>query len=113
MNTNKKSQSTITNKEYKNAIKFYENKLDYNPLMPRYNHMMAAISSEKGEEDKANSYYRTTIDCEPNNIIPKNDYAVHLSKHNRNEDALQQLKKAILQSDNNALLYKVVLYSII
>jgi Tfp pilus assembly protein PilF len=43
------------------AVKFYSDKLAGNPEMPRYNHLMAAISSEKGQADIAEKYYRQAL----------------------------------------------------
>lgn len=91
---------------YASAEKFYQTKLANNPEMPRYNHLMAAIASERGQEEKANSYYRQAIMVQPGNLAMRNDYAVHLSRANRKEDALHEFKKATLINDDNALLQK-------
>lgn len=99
-------QATRDPRYYASAEKFYQGKLQNNPEMPRYNHLMAAIASERGLEDKANSYYRQAITVQPGNLAMRNDYAVHLSRANRKDDALHEFKKATLISENNALLQK-------
>jgi tetratricopeptide (TPR) repeat protein len=91
---------------YAPAEKFYQAKLQTNPEMPRYNHLMAAIASERGLENKANSYYRQAIMVQPSNLAMRNDYAVHLSRANRKEDALHEFKKATLISEDNGLVQK-------
>jgi Flp pilus assembly protein TadD len=91
---------------YASAERFYEAKLQINPEMPRYNHLMAAIASERGLEDKANNYYRQAITVQPGNLMTRNDYAVHLARSNRKEDALHEFKKAELVVENNSVLQK-------
>lgn len=91
---------------YASAEKFYEAKLQANPDMPRYNHLMAAIASERGLEDRANSLYRQAITVQPGNLMTRNDYAVHLARSNRKDDALHEFKKATLITEDNALLQK-------
>eukprot|EP01032_Pedospumella_encystans_P017420 gene17420-19851_t len=95
-----------TGRYYASAENFYETKLVSNPEMPRYNHLMAAIQSEKGDVDKANSYYRTSIAAQSGNVMTRNDYAVHLARAGRKEDAIHELKKALLISEKNAVLQK-------
>lgn len=43
------------------AVNFYSQKLASNPEMPRYNHLMAAITSERGQADVAEKYYRQAL----------------------------------------------------
>lgn len=91
---------------YASAENFYDKKLQNNPEMPRYNHLMASIASERGLEDKANGYYRQAITAQPGNLMTRNDYAVHLARSNRKEDALHEFKKATLLTEKNAVLQK-------
>jgi tetratricopeptide (TPR) repeat protein len=88
------------------AEDFYTQKLQKNPEMPRYNHFMAAIASHKGQEEDANAYYRATIAVQPHNIAARNDYAVHLASSNRKLDALHELDKGRLITEDSALLQK-------
>lgn len=91
---------------YVAARRFYEEKLENNPTMPRYLHFMSAMTAEKGEVDTANSYYRRAIESDPNNIMVRNDYAVHLARNNRKEDALNEFRKARIIIEDNAVLEK-------
>ena len=91
---------------YASAEKFYQDKLAKNPDMPRYNHLLAAICSERGLEDNANGYYRQAITTQPGNIMTRNDYGVHLSRAGRKDDALHEYKKAMLINEDNAVLQK-------
>ncbi|KAJ1441183.1 hypothetical protein B484DRAFT_390774 [Ochromonadaceae sp. CCMP2298] len=88
------------------AESFYTEKLRKNPEMPRYNHFMAAIASHRGQEEPANSYYRATINVQPHNLAARNDYAVHLANSGRKLDALHELDKARLVTEDSALTQK-------
>lgn len=75
--------------------------------MPRYLHMMGAISSEKGESQQADAFFREACFNQPNNIMARNDFAVHLAREDRKEHAIQELRKGLLQVDGqNATLQK-------
>jgi tetratricopeptide (TPR) repeat protein len=91
---------------YASAEKFYKTKLLSNPEMPRYNHLMAAITSERGHIEEANNYYRQAIESQPGNIMMRNDYAVHLARSERVDDALHEFKKSTLISEDNATIQK-------
>jgi tetratricopeptide (TPR) repeat protein len=93
--------------QYSAATDFYEAKLKTNPGMPRYTHLMAAIHSARGDNDKAEWCYRETCYNQPGNIMVRNDFAVHLLSGNRKEDARQELRKALLMvNGENAVLQK-------
>lgn len=91
---------------YASAEKFYEEKLAANPEMPRYNHLMAAICSERGGKERANNYFRQAIAAQGGNIMTRNDYAVHLAANDRKPDALHEFKKAMLIQEENAVVQK-------
>lgn len=76
----------VSDREYRRASSFYQDKLESNPSMPRYNHCMGALASHKGLVDQADRYYRNAIDGQPANILCKNDFAVHLATSNRYDD---------------------------
>ena len=42
----------------------------------------------------------------PQNLMIKNDFAIHLMKNERKMDAVHELKKALLNNSENAMLYK-------
>lgn len=86
------------------AEKFYLDKLKTNPSMPRYNHLLASICSQKGDADRAENYYRSAIVTAPKNIMVRNDFALHLMRDGRKKDAEHELNKALLQVDDNATL---------
>lgn len=86
---------------HQKAIAFYKQKLSENAEMPRYNQMMGAISSEQGNVDDAEKYYRQAFASAPGNILIKNDFAVHLANHGRKDDALKELGKAMLMTETN------------
>jgi len=88
------------------AEKFYESKLANNPQMPRYNHFMGAINAEKGNVETANGFFRNTIGVQPHNLMARNDYAVHLANNNRKHDAIHELKKGMLVSEEDATLHE-------
>lgn len=101
------------NKVYRNAVEeaedFYNTKLRSNPNMPRYNTMMGAIASAKGDIETADSYYRQSIVAAPNNILTRNDFALHMATHGNYDkklDAIKEMKKTLLMTDTNPLIHK-------
>ncbi len=103
------------NKVYRNAVEeaedFYTTKLRSNPNMARYNTFMGAIASAKGEVDNADSYYRQAVVAAPNNILIRNDFALHMAHHGNHDkklDAIKEMKKTLLMTDTNALIHKNV-----
>ena len=93
-------------KDLASTTNFYEKKLEKNPSMARYLHFMAALSVEQGEHEKADGYYRRTMESDPANIMVRNDYAVHLAQQNRKSDAVHEINKARLIVDDNPLVQK-------
>jgi tetratricopeptide (TPR) repeat protein len=94
--------------EFENAKKFYQEKLENYPTFARYTHYMAALNSEQGNMKEAESYYRQTLCNAPGDVMVKNDFAVHLLNNytDRKEDAVKELKKALIAVNDNALLHK-------
>lgn len=88
------------------AIDFYEDKLASNPTMPRYNHCLAAITSAVNDNEKADNHYRQAILAAPNNVMIRNDFALHLAKQQHKDEAIKELEKARLYVEENATLEK-------
>ncbi len=78
----------VSDRDFRRASSFYQGKLESNPSMPRYNHCMGALASQKGLVDQADRCYRSAIDGQPANILCKNDFAVHLANSSRCGDML-------------------------
>jgi tetratricopeptide (TPR) repeat protein len=101
------------NKVYRNAVEeaedFYTTKLRSNPNMARYNTMMGAITSTKGQVEAADSYFRQAVVTAPNNILTRNDFALHMATHGNYDkklDAIKEMKKTLLMTDTNPLVHK-------
>jgi predicted Zn-dependent protease len=88
------------------ALDFFTAKLAVNPEMPKYLHCMAAISSQMNHVEEANDYFRNAIENSSHKHLIRNDFAVHLSKQNRKLDAINELKKSVLDDEENPLLQK-------
>jgi tetratricopeptide (TPR) repeat protein len=81
---------------YDEAITFYEDKLSDNPNMSKYNHNLAAIMQTKGNSERAGELYRQAIASAPNNVMTRNDYALHLAKKQEYLLATKELQKGLL-----------------
>ena len=77
--------------------------------MSRYATFMAAIHSAKGEQDQADAYYRQAITTAPNNIMTRNDFALHCATYDNQAkklDGIKEMKKAILMVPENSVIQK-------
>ncbi|RYG67317.1 hypothetical protein EON64_07710 [archaeon] len=89
------------------AAEYYKGKLQNHPTLSRYNHFMGAISSAKGEVDKADHYYRQTMLNAPTDVSARNDFALHLAhSEGRKHDSIKELKKGLLITNESSLLHK-------
>lgn len=84
---------------------FFEQKLEDNPTMPRYNHCMGALADAKGRTEEATNYYRQAAANQPANLMIRNDYALHLEKKGFHKDALREYDKALLVSLDSAAIH--------
>lgn len=91
---------------YVQASDFFKGRLSVNPSVSRYTHYVATLSDARGQVEEAGKYYRQTIVMAPNDVMARNDFALHLNKQNRKEDAIKELKKAELIVSENSILHK-------
>lgn len=94
---------------YAEAQSFYQDKLQKNGSMSRYATFMAAIHSAKGEQEQADAYYRQALVTAPNNIMVRNDFAIHSASydnHAKRLDGIKEMKKAILMVPENGVIHK-------
>ena len=78
------------------AVDFYERKLVDNPTMPKYNQYLAAIVDSEGDRKKAESLYRTAVECSPGDVMIRNDFALNLHRQGQQSTAKRELQKALL-----------------
>jgi tetratricopeptide (TPR) repeat protein len=94
--TRERTGSQGGGREYQDAINFYEYKLFDNPTMPKYNHNLAALMEGKGRIERAGELYRHALSAAPNNVMTRNDYAMHLAKKQEYLLATKELQKGLL-----------------
>ena len=99
-------------KDQLNAKAFYEKKLDGAPGNAWYNHMLAALAVNRGDNDAATGYFRQSV-ANSNNVMTRNDLALHMARTenlrdpDKFRDALTEMKKAqIIAGKDNAVLQK-------
>jgi Tfp pilus assembly protein PilF len=88
------------------ATKYFQKKLDKDPNMARYNHCLAAIYSEVGDTKSADAFFKNSIANAPDNVMTRNDYALHLSRLGYTSEAVDELNKAMLATRDQPVLRK-------
>jgi tetratricopeptide (TPR) repeat protein len=91
---------------YLQAGAYYESRLAKNPSVSRYTHFMGALSTARGEVADAGKYYRETIQNAPQDVLARNDFAIHLHDQGRKEEAIKEMKKASLIVSEHGFLEK-------
>ena len=97
-------KSIHTSDSHRQAVDFYSRKLKDNPAMPRYNHLMAALKIKEKDLDGAVSLYKAAIEHGPENVMPRNDYALFLAKKGDREGGIKEMRAAIEIQSESALL---------
>lgn len=92
--------------DYGDAVRYFDGKLYRDPNMARYNHCQAALYSEAGENGRADNYFKNALANAPGNVMTRNDYALHLSKCGYMQDAVDELRKAMLTNVDQPTLRK-------
>ena len=85
-----------TRRQYRdmgNSAEYLAKKLAKDPSMARYNHCLAAIYSEVGNDNMADVFFKNAIMNAPGDVMTRNDYALHLSRLGYTEEATDELKK--------------------
>ena len=88
------------------AREFYESKLAKDPAMPRYNHLLASMKAAGGDNEGATRNYRNAMAADGNNIMLRNDTALHYSKIGRQQDAIDEMRKGLLYHPKHSTLHK-------
>mmetsp|Transcript_12997 Transcript_12997/g.19597 ORF Transcript_12997/g.19597 Transcript_12997/m.19597 type:complete len:261 (+) Transcript_12997:201-983(+) len=104
MSVNQQSKRT-RNAHTQSAVDFYENKLQSNPTMPKYNQYLAAIVASEGNNDRAMHHYRRAVDCSPGDVMIRNDLALHMAKQGDPSRGAKELKKATILVDEQPTLH--------
>ena len=99
-------KSGVTKREWTEAHEFFKEKLDVNPAMPRYNVCMAALYSAKGNNKDADYHYKTALMVDPGNIMNRSDYALHLTRIGKGNQAKHEMIKAQIIEENQPTLHK-------
>lgn len=96
----------VPRRQFEEAHKFFRDKLDVVPEMPKYNVCIAALYDAAGRQVEADSHYKTALMCSPNNIMIRSDYALHLSAMGNSVQAKHELNKALLADPNQPTVHK-------
>lgn len=74
----------------------------------RYNHFMGALAVAAKDNDAAKLHYQQTVASSPGDVLARSDYALHLHRMGRahENDAREELRKALLVSPDHAVLHK-------
>lgn len=88
-----------------NSINFYENKLLTNPTMPKYNHNLAILMELKGNNKKSSELYSNALNSAPNNVMIRNDYALHLAKNKEYNKSINEFNKGLLINEEQPMLH--------
>lgn len=91
---------------YVQASDYFKGRLQINPSVSRYTHLLGTLAQARGKVDEADQYYRQTILMAPNNVLARNDFALHLSRLGQKDDCIKELKKAELIVTDNSILHK-------
>lgn len=91
---------------YVQASDYLKGRLQINPSVSRYTHLLGTLAQARGNVEEADQYYRQTILMAPNNVMARNDFALHLRRLGQKDDCIKELKKAELIVSENGLLHK-------
>jgi len=99
-------------KKCEDSIDFFEKKLENQPGIARYEHLLGSLYAAKGDDVKATSYFKNSL-ANSNNIMTRNDLALHMarSENLRNPDKFKEcvteFKKAfVIAGDEQPTLHK-------
>lgn len=92
-------------REYQQAIDFYETKLLDNPHMAKNNNNLAVLMDTKGKTKQAEELYRHALDSTPNNVMIRNDYALHLARMKEYKLATKEFEKGLIVVEEQPTLH--------
>eukprot|EP01041_Mallomonas_annulata_P010852 gene10852-22653_t len=88
------------------AENFYEEKLDINPHMAKYNQSLAAIKLAHNQPLVAHQYYKAAHESDPQNVMIRNDYALNMARQGNLELSRDNFKRALHINDSQPTLHK-------
>jgi tetratricopeptide (TPR) repeat protein len=91
---------------HKDAVEFYEKKLEKAPDMPRYNHCMAALKVVEGKFKLAHKYYTETLQKTPGDVMVRSDFALNLARVGKMDESVDQLRKSMIKAPDHPVLRK-------
>jgi tetratricopeptide (TPR) repeat protein len=91
---------------YVQATDYLKGRLEINNSVSRYTHLIGTLAEARGNIEEADQYFRRTILMAPNNVMARNDFALHLGRLGQKDDCIKELNKAELIASENSLLHK-------
>jgi tetratricopeptide (TPR) repeat protein len=95
--------------QYEQTLAFYEDKVKHAPNNARYNNFLAALYAAQGTirgNKAADAAYLRTLATQPQNMMARSDYALHLSRQGRYEDSIDEFHKAMITVEDQPTLRK-------
>lgn len=88
------------------AVKFFEKKLQNNPTMPRYNHLMAMLKVAENDHKAAEGHFIAALHSNPGDIAVRSDYALLLARKGDFDASREQYRKATVLAPESLLIMK-------
>lgn len=88
------------------AVKYFENKLQSNPTMPRYNHLMAILKVAEHDHKAAEGHFVAALHSNPSDIAVRSDYALLLARKGEFEASKEQYRKATIVAPDSIMIRK-------
>jgi len=88
------------------AVKYFEKKLQSNPTMPRYNHLMAMLKVSEHDHKAAEGHFVAALHSNPSDIAVRSDYALLLARKGEFEASKEQYRKATIVAPDSIMIRK-------
>lgn len=82
--------------QHDSAVKFFEDRLQKVPDMPRYNACLAALKCVEAKFDDSERLYTTSLSAKPGDIMVRNDYALQLARSGKLNEAIDEVGKGLV-----------------
>lgn len=87
------------------ATAYLEDRLTVNPESARFSHCLAALYKARKRVDDTSKTYKNAIRSAPSDVMIRNDYALHLLDQDRKQDAVDEINKAMLVTNEQPTLH--------
>ena len=88
------------------AVKYFEKKLQANPTMPRYNHLMAMLKTAEHDHKAAEGHFIAALHTNPGDVAVRSDYALLLARKGDFVASKEQYRKATIVAPDSVMIRK-------